>query len=44
MSKRQPRKVTLYFNEDDELVDEEEALSDCHNKYHSVVVDYGNER
>ena len=37
--RKQPRRVTLYFNENDELVDEATALSDpnsYYHKYHSV--------
>ena len=43
---RQPRKVTLYFDKNDELVQEEVVLNDVHNypnKYHSLVVDFGSE-
>ncbi len=44
LRKQQPRRVTLYFDENDELVDEETALCDPNNyyhKYHSVQVDFG---
>lgn len=35
--------MTLYFNENDEVVDEEEALRDKRHKYHTVVVDLGSD-
>lgn len=43
-SRRKARKATLYFNQNDEIVSEEEALKDRNNfyhKYHTVVVDFG---
>jgi hypothetical protein len=45
-TKKKPQKVTLYFDKNDELVDEETVLKDKHNyyhKYHAVTVDFGNE-
>lgn len=42
--RKQPRRVTLYFDENDELVDEATALADPKNyyhKYHAVTVDFG---
>lgn len=44
--KKQQRRVTLYFDENDELVDEETAKRDPYNyyhKYHAVQVDFGGE-
>jgi hypothetical protein len=44
LSKQQPRRVVLYFDQNDELVDEETAKMDQNNyyhKYHAVEVDYG---
>ena len=44
LSKQQPRRVVLYFDQNDELVDEEIAKTDQNNyyhKYHAVEVDYG---
>lgn len=41
-----PRKVTLYFDKNDDLVDEEYVLNDPRpypNKYHSLTVDFGSE-
>ena len=41
-----PRKVTLYFDKNDDLVYEEVVLNDTHNypnKYHSLTVDFGSE-
>jgi hypothetical protein len=41
---KKQQKVNLYFNQNDELVDEEVALNDIHNyyhKYHCVSVDFG---
>lgn len=43
-----PRRATLYFNENDELVDEEEVKEELKKnkyskKYHSVTVDFGSE-
>lgn len=38
--------MKLYFDKNDELIDEETALSDPHNyyhKYHTVEVDFGGE-
>jgi len=42
--RKQSRRVTLYFNENDELVDEATALQDpksYYHKYHAVQVDFG---
>mmetsp|Transcript_24585 Transcript_24585/g.24184 ORF Transcript_24585/g.24184 Transcript_24585/m.24184 type:complete len:234 (-) Transcript_24585:55-756(-) len=46
--KKKAKKVVLYFNENDEMVEEEVALKALKNpknkgKYHSVMVDFGNE-
>lgn len=41
-----PRIVTLYFDQNDELVDEETVIRDAYNypnKYHTVQVNFGNE-
>lgn len=44
-----PRTVTLYFDRNDDLIDEKTALNDLKDshtdpkKYHSVVVNFGNE-
>lgn len=46
MLKRSPKKVTLYFDKNDELVEESVALNDQNNyyhKYHAVTVDFGSE-
>ena len=43
-SKRKPKKVVLYFNKYDELIEEAIALSDPNNyyhKYHTVDFDFG---
>jgi len=46
MAKRIPKKMNLYFDKNDEMVEEEVALADPHNyyhKYHSVEVEFGSE-
>ena len=45
-SKKRPHKVNLYFDQNDELVDEEVALKDKHNyyhKYHCVAFEFDHE-
>ena len=45
-SKKLPKKVTLYFNKYDEIVEERVVQADRHHyyhKYHSVDVDFGGE-
>jgi hypothetical protein len=45
LMRKYPRKVKLYFDVNDKLVDEDTALNDennYHHKYHTVEVDFGN--
>lgn len=42
--RKQPRRVTVYFDKNDEMVDEQTALRDPNNyyhKYHAVTLDLG---
>ena len=44
--RKQPRRVRVYFDQNDDLVDEETAMCDQNNfyhKYHVVEMDFGAE-
>ena len=41
--RKEPRRVQVYFDQNDDIVDEETALSDANNfyhKYHMVEIDF----